>query len=98
MKVLWIASWYPSRLSPFDGDFIKRHAQAVSLYDYVDVLYVERDKEGTVTKTELIENSRQGNLNETIVYYYLPQKRSTFLNTVISAYKYINYYKRAIKK
>ncbi len=35
MKVLWLVSWYPSKLSPLSGDFVKRHAEAVSLYEDV---------------------------------------------------------------
>jgi glycosyltransferase involved in cell wall biosynthesis len=97
MNLLWIASWYPSRLSPFDGDFIKRHAQAVSLYDQVDVIYVVRDKEGIVTKGRLIERTAKGNFTETVVYYYVPPRHLSFLDKVVSAFKYNYHYKKAVK-
>lgn len=69
MKVIWLASWYPSRLSPLAGDFLKRHAEAVSLYAEVHVIHVVRDIEGVITKNILVEENTAPNLRETIVYY-----------------------------
>lgn len=43
-KVLFLTSWYPSRIHPIAGIFIKRHAEAVSLYSDVAVLFVTADK------------------------------------------------------
>lgn len=71
MKALWLASWYPSKLSPFNGDFIKRHAEAVSLYDDVHVIYVARDEKGMVTTGVKTETFTKGRLTETIIYYHL---------------------------
>ncbi len=39
-KVLWLASWYPNAAEPFSGDFIKRQAEAVSIYQPLTVLFV----------------------------------------------------------
>lgn len=71
MKALWLASWYPNKLSPFNGDFIKRHAEAVSLYEDVHVVYVVRDEKGTVTRGVKKETFTQGRLTETIIYYHI---------------------------
>ena len=35
--ILWLPSWYPNKLDPFDGDFIQRHAVAVSAFVPVHV-------------------------------------------------------------
>lgn len=40
MKVLFLASWYPNEDNNYSGIFIKRHAEAVSKYCDVCVLYV----------------------------------------------------------
>ena len=40
MKILFLASWYPSREHPISGIFVKRHAMAVARYCDVAVLYV----------------------------------------------------------
>lgn len=39
LRVLWLCSWYPSEVEPFSGDFIQRHAQAVSHFADVHVLH-----------------------------------------------------------
>ena len=40
LKILFLPCWYPSEDNPIAGIFIKEHAQAVSLYHNVTVLYV----------------------------------------------------------
>lgn len=40
IKVLFLAGWYPNKDHPVSGIFIKRHAEAVSKYCDVAVLYV----------------------------------------------------------
>jgi len=40
MKVLWLASWYPNEQEPVNGDFIQRHAKAVSHLQPIDVMHV----------------------------------------------------------
>jgi glycosyltransferase involved in cell wall biosynthesis len=43
-KILWLASWYPSKVDPFTGDFIERHARAASLDNQIHVIFVVKDK------------------------------------------------------
>jgi glycosyltransferase involved in cell wall biosynthesis len=59
-NVLFLASWYPSKVDPFDGDFIERHAKSISLTNRVFVIYVVKDptiknRETTVDK-EILGN------------------------------------------
>jgi glycosyltransferase involved in cell wall biosynthesis len=66
-KVLWLCSWYPNRIDPFDGDFIQRHARAASLYENIHVLRVVADttaRPGSVN----IDVTGETNLTEQIVY------------------------------
>lgn len=72
MKILWLVSWYPSKVEPFAGDFIQRHAQAASLYHDIHVIHVVRDAKGEFTKDVRIEESQRGRLHERIIYYYSP--------------------------
>jgi glycosyltransferase involved in cell wall biosynthesis len=72
-NVLFLASWYPSKVDPFDGDFIERHAKAVSLANKVFVIYVVKDpslKNGEVSVNKEIS----GNLISFKAYY--PYSRS----------------------
>ena len=88
MNVLWITSWYPNKLAPFNGDFIKRHAEAVSLYARVHVIHIVRDEKGLVTKDRLVEEFQNGNLKETIVYYYIAARRPRFIEKILSVSKF----------
>lgn len=84
MKVLFISAWYPNRYDAMAGLFVRKHAQAVSLYCDVMVLYVHADNK--ISKTEIIENSALG-ISETIIYY--PSKSNPLLKfiSLYNAYK-----------
>ncbi len=84
-KVLFLASWYPSRIHPIAGIFIKRHAEAVSLYSDVAVLFVTAD-ESLKDKTYDIEYSLENNIPTVRVYY----KR---FSKVKGVSKFINLYR-----
>ncbi len=95
-KILWLCSWYPSKLMPFNGDFIKRHAEAVSLYDDIRVIHIVRDVKGIITKDVLTEESGKNGLNEKIIYYYTPSFRFSLFDKYWSELKYRKLYKQAI--
>ncbi|HEU5053689.1 MAG TPA: glycosyltransferase [Hanamia sp.] len=67
-KVLFLASWFPSKVDPFNGDFIERHAKAISLNNQVFVIYVVKDpsiKNGIT----LVNKQFERNLISFIGYY-----------------------------
>lgn len=66
-NILFLASWYPSRVNPFNGNFVQRHARAVSQYANVTILHTCSDP-GIRRKFD-ISNLRNGPLTEVIVYY-----------------------------
>jgi len=43
MHILFVNSWYPSIVFPTNGDFIQRHAEAVSLHHKVTAIHVVSD-------------------------------------------------------
>ena len=43
LHILFINGWYPSRVLPTNGDFIKRHAEAVALQHEVTAIHVISD-------------------------------------------------------
>lgn len=67
-KILFISSWYPTRIHDFNGDFVKRHARAVSLFSQVTCLHVIYDKDLKNKRFEIVE-SKEDNLNEIIIYF-----------------------------
>ncbi len=68
MNVLWLASWYPNRLDSFNGDFIERHALAVSRFAKVTVLVVVKDE--TIPKNTVeVDKTVSQNITVYRVYY-----------------------------
>ncbi len=65
--VLFLASWYPTRLKPAHGIFIQRHAEAIALYNKVEVVYAAADEQ--LTRQFEVVQYNKGRLNVTIVYY-----------------------------
>ncbi len=80
--VLWLPSWYPNRTDAFAGDFIERHAQAVSLHIKTVVILVTKDEQLSSGEVEL-DIAVNGNL---IVYkaYYGSTKRNKIVEKLQS--------------
>lgn len=98
MRVLWLTSWYPNKLFPLNGDFVQRHAQAVSLFNTVDVIHICRDGKGAVTKTIKQESNACGNLSEQIIYYHSFTAGIKVIDRIFSTIQYRKVFKRVIKK
>jgi glycosyltransferase involved in cell wall biosynthesis len=98
MKVLWLASIYPSELFPFDGDFIQRHARATALFCEVEVLHIVKDEHGKLTDDvkELI--STDGRLTERIIYYKPFKTSVKIVDRLLSSLKYKRLSRGAVKK
>lgn len=92
--ILWLPSWYPCKLTPYDGDFIQRHAQAVSGFTSVQMIHLVRDKDGIITKDIKIEENQSGNLKETIIYYYSKPLPFQFLDSIFSLRRFNSIYKK----
>lgn len=95
-KILWLCSWYPSKLSPRNGDFIKRHAEAASIFDDIQVIHIVRDVVGIITKEVFIEEFEGNGLQETIIYYYSPSFRVSLVDKYLSELKNRRLYRNAI--
>lgn len=66
LHILFLCGWYPSKVLPTNGDFIQRHAEAISLLHKVSVLHIISDK-NLVEKTK-IENKTINGVNTFIGY------------------------------
>jgi glycosyltransferase involved in cell wall biosynthesis len=70
-KILWLTSWYPNETNPFSGDFIKRQAEAVSVYQPLTILWVGKYEPGS--HPHIIDHSNKvhdlGSLKEYILYF-----------------------------
>jgi L-malate glycosyltransferase len=66
LNILFLASWYPNNLLPFNGNFIQKHAQAVSKFCNVSVLHIIAQNQDEKFKIDTTENN---GVYEVIVYY-----------------------------
>lgn len=97
-NILWLAGWYPNILSPFDGDFIQRHAKAVSLINNITVLYLKKDERGIITKDIKKIVTQTDNLTEIIIYYYPFKTGIKFIDRLLSGKKYNSIYRKTLKR
>ena len=96
-KVLFLASWYPSKVDLFDGDFIERHAKCASLYNQVFVVYVVKDtsiKDGKITVNKQIT----GNLISYKCYYPKSKSKLKWIEKIHSNIWMLKLQKRIFKK
>ena len=93
-KILWICSWYPDKLAPFNGDFIQRHAAAAMLYNDIYVIHVVGDTSGKISRKKQEFNIEAG-VTEQIIYY---PATNSLLGRLISHYSWLQLYRHAIRK
>lgn len=89
LHILFLCSWYPSKVLPTNGDFIQRHAESVNLLHKVSVVHIISDK--TITKTK-IENKEINNI-QTLIGYIKHTK-----NPILKSFRFFNVYKALIKR
>ena len=94
-NILFLCSWYPNEQNPALGNFIKRHAEAVSLYADVTVLAAFSDEKLNYPEVKISESE---NLKEVLVYY--PKSRLPIpLLKDLAAYKtYMSAMTKGIEK
>lgn len=81
MNILFLSSWYPNKKFPLLGNFVERHAQAVSLNHSVFVLHATSLK-GITTIKQVHE--KKGKV-EVYLYYY-PRSSIPFVGKLFNAY------------
>ena len=80
--ILYLPSWFPTRRDPYPGDFIKRHAEAASLYNRITVFYTAIDK--NIKEPLLVEEKVTENF---IIYIYYYPSIKGILSPVINGVK-----------
>jgi glycosyltransferase involved in cell wall biosynthesis len=95
MRVLWLCSWYPSQIDPFDGDFIQRHAYAAALVNDVYVIHIAPDERGKATNNVREEIKKKGRLTECVVYF---KKKTSIFGKTYGFLKWKRLFRRAIRE
>jgi glycosyltransferase involved in cell wall biosynthesis len=88
-KVLWLASWYPNETDSFSGDFIKRQAEAVSIFQPLKIIYAGKYAPRFHTSDAIIKN-KTPNLKEYILYYPDSESRNNIYSKIRSVYRYFH--------
>lgn len=91
-KILWLCSWYPDRLDPFNGDFVQRHARAAALYNDIYVIHVVGDFQAESRITHEIKEN-QG-VKEHLVYF----RKVSFAGKIRNHRRWLHAYRQALKK
>lgn len=71
MKVLFLSAWYPHRYDAMSGLFVRKHAEAVSRFADVCVLYLSADE--NVRQFDVVEQTTNS-VREVYVYYPFTNK------------------------
>lgn len=66
-NILFISSWFPNKIEPSNGNFVQRHAEAVSLKHHVEILHSIGDF--NQKEKYLIDDQVINGIKTVIVYY-----------------------------
>lgn len=97
-EILWLASWYPNEKNPVVGDFIQRHALAVSKFRKLTVIYMDQWGWHETSNTDKTDIQINGNLTE--IRRYLPFTKTGFrlADRIVYNLKYFLEYRRLLQK
>ena len=90
VHVLFISSWYPNRVHPTLGNFVQKHAEAVSDFARVTVLHVCYDDAVKGNNYEVVEQS-EGEIR--VIFIYLKKNAISFFRF----YNYLKAYQAGMK-
>ena len=96
MKVLWLASWYPNQINPYEGDFVQRHASAVAVYSHVTVVYLSQTGETlNIHDSQFIEQEKDS-VVEKIAFFKFKKTGVKWLDKIRYNIIYYKTYKKII--
>ncbi len=68
LHILFLSSWYPSRVFETHGNFVQKHAQAIALKHNVSVVYPVGDTTKKGNDLEIFDTTNDG-VREIIIYF-----------------------------
>ncbi|HIP47465.1 MAG TPA: glycosyltransferase [Lutibacter sp.] len=89
LNILFLSSWYPSRVMPTNGNFVQRHAEAITKHHNVVVVYPIGDDTKTEHNYEVIKETNKG-VKSIVVYF---KTHSFFL---INTYRKLKAFKKGM--
>ncbi|REC45653.1 glycosyltransferase [Chryseobacterium sp. 5_R23647] len=89
-NILFISSWFPNKIEPTNGNFVQRHAEAVSLVHNVEILHAIGDFD---QDEKYLFDDRLINGIRTLIVYYKNSK-----NPVKNFFRRMKAYKKGFSK
>ena len=89
LHILFLCSWYPSDVSPTNGDFIQRHAEAVSTQHLVSTLHIISKQN---IKKSYFETKKINNVSSYIGYV------KPTANPLLKSIRFFSMYKKLINQ
>lgn len=96
-EILWLASWYPNEKNPVAGDFIQRHAIAVTAYRKLTVIYMDQSGWEVNSTTDKITVTEKGNLTEICCYFPFRRTKIPILDMLLYNLRYERKYKHLLR-
>jgi glycosyltransferase involved in cell wall biosynthesis len=88
MRILFLSAWYPDKFDKMPGLFVKRHAEAVSLFCEVIVLYISSVEK---QKTKYCSEKNDENGLKTYIIYYKRSNKLLF-NGIFKILRFLKAY------
>jgi len=88
IKVLHLSRWYPNRYDPMPGLFIQRHAEAVSKYCDVGLVYVHAVDYSEQSQRYEVHIQQVNGVPTSKIYYQNPCKNIFLLSKLIKMYRF----------
>jgi glycosyltransferase involved in cell wall biosynthesis len=96
-EILWLASWYPNEKNPVAGDFIQRHAIAVSAYRKLTVIYMDQSGWEVNSTIDKITVSEKTNLTEICCYFSFQRTKIPILDRFLYNLRYERKFKNLLR-
>jgi len=90
LNILFITSWFPNKTNITVGNFIKRHAQALSTHSNISIIFVS--KSSNIKSRFILEEEIQENLSISIMYYKKVNSGFSLLNKLLNSYFHFKAY------
>lgn len=97
-EILWLASWYPNEKNPVAGDFIQRHARAVSAFRKLTVIYVDQSGWGEDSAVNKETIQTEGQLTEIRSFFHFKRSGFDFIDRIRYNLTYLLHYKQLLRK
>ena len=97
-RVLWLCSWYPHPGDPFEGDFIQRHARAVSAYIPLTVFYTSQAGPDVSVNRQCHIEQQTESVHESIMFFRHRRIGIKSIDKFFYNLRYFHSYKKAVRE